>query len=86
MARDDSFIAGAEVMELINSVRPEYNDRVQFLAAHMGHPDGQTFAFHHSVRDGSVILFAGDGSWLATLHTPQTVGDILQMLADANIR
>ncbi len=85
VARDDNFVAGAEVMALINSIRAEYNDRVQFLAAHMGHPDGQAFAHHHGMQDGTVALFAGDGSRLATLHVPQTTDEIRRVLADADI-
>ena len=54
VARDINFLAGAEVMDLLNSIRPEYHDRVEFLAAHLGHPDGQAFARRHDMRDGTV--------------------------------
>jgi hypothetical protein len=86
VARDINFLAGAEVMDLLSTIRPEYGDRVQFLAAHLGHPDGQAFARRHDMRDGTVVLFSADGSRLATLRAPETAAEIRRALQDANIR
>jgi len=84
VARDINFAAGAEVMQLINEIRPDYSDRLHFLAVHLGHPDGQSFAKQHGMRDGTVILFSGDGSPLATLIAPQTTDEIRQTLVYVN--
>jgi hypothetical protein len=86
VARDINYVAGAEVMDILSSLRPEYSDRVQFLAAHLGHPDGQAFARRYGMRDGTVVLFAGDGSRLATLHQPRTEDEVRRVLAEAGIR
>jgi len=84
VARDINFAAGAEVMQLISEIRSDYSDRVHFLAVHLGHPDGQSFAQQHGMRDGTVMLFSGDGYLLATLIAPQTTDEILQMLVYVN--
>jgi hypothetical protein len=80
VARDISFAAGAEVMALISDIRSDYSDRVQFLAVHLGHPDGQSFAHQYGMRDGTVVLFSGEGSPLATLTAPQSTDEIRQLL------
>lgn len=85
VARDINFLAGAEVMDLLNGIRPEYDGRVEFLAAHLGHPDGQAFARQHGMRDATVVLFSGDGQRLETLRAPQRAAEIREALRAANI-
>ena len=72
VARDKNYLAGAEVMDLINTVRPEYEGKIAFLAAHLGHPDGQAFARRHDMDDAIVVVFDADGSPAARLVIPQT--------------
>jgi len=86
VARDISFLAGAEVMDELTTLRPEYGNRVLFLAAHLGHPDGQAFARQHDARDATVVLFAGDGTKLNTLRAPRSANEVRQALQAANIR
>jgi hypothetical protein len=86
VARDINYLAGAEVMDLLNSLRPEYGNRLEFLAAHLGQPDGRAFAHRHGARDGTVIVFAGNGTPVATLHTPQTASEVRSALDAAGIR
>lgn len=80
VARDISYLSGAEVMDLMNEIRPEYAGRVEFLAAHLGQPDGEAFARRYNAWDGTVVLFAGDGSVRARLHAPQTTAELRQAL------
>jgi hypothetical protein len=76
VARDSNYLAGAEVMDLINIIRPEYEGRVEFLAAHLGHPDGQDFARRHDMEDAVVVVFGADGSPAARLVIPQTAEEL----------
>jgi hypothetical protein len=85
VARDINFLAGAEVMDLLNSIRPEYDGRVEFLAAHLGHPDGQAFARRYNMRDATVVLFSGDGERLVTMRAPQRAAEVREALRTANI-
>jgi len=85
VARDINFLAGAEVMDLLNTLRPEYGDRLEFLAAHLGHPDGQAFARRHEMRDGTVVVFAADGARLTALDAPRTQAEVRKALRDVNI-
>jgi hypothetical protein len=76
VARDSNYLAGAEVMDLINTIRPEYEGRVEFLAAHLGHPDGQAFARRHDMEDAVVVVFGADGLPAARLVIPQTAEEL----------
>jgi hypothetical protein len=76
VARDKNYLAGAEVMDLINTIRPEYEGRVAFLAAHLGHPEGQAFARRHGMEDAVVVVFDADGSPAARLVIPQTADEL----------
>ncbi|MBK1643961.1 hypothetical protein CKO25_04665 [Thiocapsa imhoffii] len=80
IARDTNFLAGAQVMELIDPLRPDYDEQVIFLAAHLGHPDGQAFARQHELQDGVVIAFDGNGRVLERLPIPQSADDIRAVL------
>jgi hypothetical protein len=76
VARDKNYLAGAEVMDLVNTIRPEYEGRVAFLAAHLGHPDGQAFARRHDMEDAVVVIFDADGSPTGRLIIPQTADEL----------
>jgi hypothetical protein len=86
VARDINFLAGAEVMDLLNTLRPEYGERVEFLAAHLGHPEGQAFARRHGMRDATVVVFAADGTRMAILHNPRSQDEVRGALSAVNMR
>ena len=83
LAQDNNYVGGAEVMELMNGIRGDYADRVDFLVAHLGMADAQIFASRHGARDGTVLLFAGDGRRVDMLQHPQSADELRQALAAA---
>ena len=85
VARDKNYLAGGEVMDLINTVRPEYEGRVAFLAAHLGHPEGQAFARKHGMEDAVVVVFDADGAAAAKLVIPQSADELRAALDQVDI-
>ena len=83
LAHDQNYVSGAAVMELLNQVRPEYADRVDFLVAHLAMDDAQAFARRHQAGDGTVLLFNGAGQRVAVLHHPQSRDEVRSALAQA---
>ena len=83
LALDSNYSGGAAVMALLSEIRGDYSDKVDFLVAHLGMTDGQEFARRHAAQDGTVIVFAGDGSPLRTLHQPQDAGQLREVLSQA---
>lgn len=70
LAYDINTLGGMAVMELLDSLRGEYSNRVELLVAALGEPGGSKLAQRHGAVNGTVMTFAGDGSHLRTIHLP----------------
>ncbi|MDP2006694.1 MAG: hypothetical protein Q8K45_13540 [Rubrivivax sp.] len=81
LVHDTHYVGGAEVMELMNGIRGEHAERVDFLVAHMAMADAQAFAARHAARDGTVLLFAADGRRVGVVHMPQSADELRRALA-----
>jgi hypothetical protein len=80
---DSNYSGGASVMELLNDVRHDFADSVQFLVASLALPNGQAFADQHQASDGTVLLFDARGQRLAVLYTPQSQDELRRALQQA---
>ena len=83
LAIDSSYSGGASVMELLNDVRHDFADSVQFLVASLTLPDGKAFAAQHQASDGMVLLFDAKGQRIAVLYTPKTQDELRKALQQA---
>jgi hypothetical protein len=83
LAMDSDYLAGASVMNLLNELRHDFADSVQFLVASLALPDGQAFANQHQASDGTVVLFDANGQRVAMLHAPQTQDELRRALQEA---
>jgi hypothetical protein len=85
LAHDTNYVGSATVMELMNGIRGDYAERVDFLVAHLAMADAQAFAERHAARDGTVLLFAADGRRVGVLHLPQSASadELRRALAQA---
>jgi len=83
LALDTNYVGGMEAMELMNVIRGDYAERVEFLVAHLGMADAREFVRLHAATDGTVLLFAGDGRRVGVLHQPRSVGELRQALTQA---
>jgi hypothetical protein len=83
LAHDSNYAGGTAVMELLNGIRGDYADRVEFLVAHLGIADAREFASRHDADDGTVLLFTADGRRVKVLHRPENADELRQALAQA---
>lgn len=83
LAIDSNYSGGASVMELLNAVRHDFADSVQFLVASLALPNGQAFADQHQAGDGTVLLFDAKGQRVAVLHAPKTQDELRKALRQA---
>ena len=81
LAQDPSFVGGMEVMQLLNAVRGDYADRVDFLVAPLAMADAREFARRHDAVDGTVLLFDGAGRLVQSLRLPRSTDELRQALA-----
>jgi hypothetical protein len=70
LAYDINSMGAMEVMKLMDALRDEYSDRVEFLVADLGTPDGYKFTQRHDGINGTVMFYSGEGSHVRTMHLP----------------
>ena len=80
LAYDIQSSGGAEVMGLMDALRGEYADRIEFLVAPLGAQHGHDFGVRHGAINGTVVLFSGEGSPVRTIHLPQTTEELRRAL------
>lgn len=70
LAYDIQSMGGMAGMELLDKLRDEYADRVEFLVADLGVPQGRQFAQSLGAISGTVAFLSADGAHLQTMHPP----------------
>lgn len=70
---DKNSATSLQLLSLLDAVRSEYGDRVEFLLADMGEPSGREFAQQNGVAATDVLLYSPDGKRLEALHGVQNV-------------
>ena len=83
LAYDIQSMGGMTGMGLLDNLRGDYADRVEFLVADLGVPVGREFAQHFGAINGTVTLLSGDGTHLRTIHPPIAADMLLQAVGEA---
>lgn len=74
---------GMEAMALINRIRGDFEDAIEFRVASLGRPEGQAFANNFDAFDGVVVLLKAQGEVHRVLVFPDSEAaarDLLQEL------
>ena len=74
---------GMMTMKLLEPLREEYGDQVQFLVASMGLPDGRDFASHYQISSGAVAFFQADATHSGSIRAPESTEELHQLLKRA---
>ncbi|MBL7000981.1 MAG: hypothetical protein ISR73_14035 [Gammaproteobacteria bacterium] len=70
LAYDINSTGGMDVMKIMDTLRDDYIDRVEFLIADLGTPQGNQFAKRHNSINGTVMLYSAKGTYVRTIHLP----------------
>lgn len=81
LTRDVNFVNGAEVLDLLREMEPEYRAAVPFRVAHQGQPSGQAFARKHKTQDGDLTLLDTEGNVIGRLVQPDSAAVIVELLS-----
>jgi hypothetical protein len=76
LAYDIQSMGGMAVMSMMDDLRGEYADRIAFLVAPLGAPEGQAFGRRFEANNGSVVLFSTTGVTVNTVHLPQNTAQL----------
>lgn len=82
LMREVQVMGGERVLEQMQILHREFDERMVFLLVHTGNPSGQQFAATHGVRDGDVVLFDAQGRALGTISQPATPSALRQFIYD----
>jgi hypothetical protein len=80
LAYDTQSMGGMAVMAMMDDLRGEYAERIAFLVAPLGAPNGRAFGERFGVVNGSVVLFSARGAAVATLHLPASTAELRKAL------
>lgn len=82
LAYDIQSMGGIAVMAMMDEVYDEYTDRITFLVADLGTPDGQAFSRRYDLQNGSVVLLSARGVATNTVHLPFNTAGLKQALEE----
>jgi hypothetical protein len=82
MLREVHVMGGDLVMEQMLLIQAEFQDSVEFLVVHTGHPDGEAFAAEHNISDGSLVLFDAEGQVLGRSARPESADALRQFITE----
>lgn len=82
MLREVHVVGGELVKEQMLMIYPEFQESMEFLLVHTGHPDGIALAEQHNLSDGSLVLFDASGQAIARMGRPASAGVLRQFITD----
>ena len=86
LAYDIQSMGGMAVMGMMDDLRGEYADRIAFLVAPLGAPQGEAFGRRFNLDNGSVVLFSAKGTAVNTVHLPADTAALKLALEDLLVR
>jgi hypothetical protein len=80
LAYDIQSMGGMEVMAMMDELRGDYADRIEFLVAPLGAPNGRAFGDQHDAVNGTVVLFSASGAAVDKVHLPANTAELQEAL------
>lgn len=80
---DHNLVGSIDLMESLNTLRPEYAGSVEFVVADLLTPAGQAFASTHNVSAVTLVFFAPDGTQRGTVQGVQELSSLRNSLNEA---
>lgn len=73
---------GGDALTRLNRVRGDYEDRMVFVVADMGTPQGETFVNRHRLVEGAVVLLDRAGKPISVDQVPEDEQALRRQLDD----
>ncbi len=80
LAYDINSMGGMEVMAMMDTLRPAYQERIHFLVAPLGAPEGFAFGERHDAVNGTVVLFSAAGVAVHAMRQPANTAELQRAL------
>ncbi len=80
LVNDDNILQSGETMVVMNKIRNEYAERLEFVVADINTPEGRVFTQRNGYMATALVFYSADGRSLQTLYSAQTVESLRQEL------
>ncbi len=80
LVHDDNILQSGETMAVMNKIRNEYAERLEFVVADINTPEGKAFTQRNGYMAAALVFYSADGRNLRTLYSSQTVESLRQEL------
>jgi len=80
LVHEDNILQSGETMVVMNQIRNEYANRLEFVVADINTPEGRAFANTNGFMATALALYAANGQHLKTLYAAQTADSLRQEL------
>lgn len=80
---DHNLVGSIDLMESLNTLRPEYAKSVEFVVADLLTPEGRAFAATHNVSAVTLVFFAPDGTQRGAVQGTQDLDALRNSLNEA---
>lgn len=80
LVHDDNILQSGETMVVMNKIRNEYAERLEFVVADINTPEGRAFAQRNGYMPAALVFYSADGRNLQTRYSSQTVESLQREL------
>ena len=80
---DHNLVGSIDLMDAMNTIRPEYAAVVEFVVADLLTPEGRAFAATHNVSAVTLVFFAPDGTQRGAVQGTQDLDALRNSLNEA---
>lgn len=82
LIRDKNAVQSYELMDIMDSVRGQYEGKVEFLLSDYGMTETTIFMQTYQADRASLVMLDGAGKLVKVIHAPQTKESLKQEIAD----
>ena len=78
LVRDKNSVQSMDLLEVINDIRSQNGEKIEFLVTDVNTPEGNAFIAAYNAAPTTLVFFDGSGNPLKLLYPPQSA-DSLQL-------
>ncbi len=82
LVRDKNAVESFDMMEVMNGIRDQYQDRVEFLLTDFNTPEGRAFITSHSADRVTMVVLDANGKALNVMR-PRLTAETLKQAIDS---
>ena len=82
LVRDKNSVQSMDLLEVINDIRSQNGEKIEFLVTDVNTPEGNAFIAAYNAAPTTLVFFDGSGNPLKLLHPPQSAGSVQREISN----